>query len=66
MGPIPEFVFEPKDHVDLMEVYLIDFDGGAKVSGQKFYFLKNQAVFLELALEIMLWTCCKRKVLLYT
>ena len=29
---------------------LIDFDGGAKVSGQKFYFLKNQAVFLELAL----------------
>jgi seryl-tRNA synthetase len=29
---------------------LIDFDGGAKVTGQKFYYLKNQAVFLELAL----------------
>lgn len=51
MGTIPEFDFEPKDHVELMEALdLIDFDGGAKVSGQKFYFLKNQAVFLELAL----------------
>ena len=50
-GEIPEFDFEPKDHVKLMEdLDLIDFDGGAKVSGQKFYFLKNQAVFLELAL----------------
>ncbi len=45
------FDFEPKDHVELMEALdLIDFDGGAKVSGQKFYYLKNQAVFLELAL----------------
>ena len=51
VGEIPEFDFEPKDHVELMEsLDLIDFDGGAKVSGQKFYFLKNQAVFLELAL----------------
>ena len=51
VGTIPEFDFEPKDHVDLMEALdLIDFEGGAKVSGQKFYFLKNQAVFLELAL----------------
>ena len=46
-----EFDFEPKDHVELMEALeLIDFDGGAKVTGQKFYYLKNQAVFLELAL----------------
>ena len=51
VGTIPELDFEPKDHVELMEsLDLIDFDGGAKVSGQKFYFLKNQAVFLELAL----------------
>ncbi len=50
-GKIPKFNFEPKDHVELMEALdLIDFDGGAKVTGQKFYFLKNQAVFLELAL----------------
>lgn len=47
----PTFDFEPKDHVALMEgLQLIDFDGGAKVAGQKFYYLKNQAVLLELAL----------------
>ena len=51
VGTKREFQFEPKDHVELMETLdLIDFDGGAKVSGQKFYYLKNQAVFLELAL----------------
>ena len=51
VGIRPEFDFKPKDHVDLMEsLDLIDFDGGSKVSGQKFYYLKNQAVFLELAL----------------
>ena len=51
VGTIRKFDFEPKDHVELMEALdLIDFDGGAKVSGQKFYYLKNQAVFLELAL----------------
>ena len=51
VGTKREFDFEPKDHVELMEeLDMIDFDGGAKVSGQKFYYLKNQAVFLELAL----------------
>ncbi len=51
VGDKPEFDFEPKDHVRLMEqLDLIDFEGGAKVAGQKFYYLKNQAVFLELAL----------------
>jgi len=43
--------FKAKDHVQLAEeLDLIDFETGAKVSGSKFYFLKNQAVFLELAL----------------
>mgnify|MGYP001247626872 CR=1 FL=1 len=51
VGTKREFDFEPKDHVDLMEnLNLIDFEGGSKVAGQKFYYLKNQAVFLELAL----------------
>ena len=51
VGTIRKFDFEPRDHLELMEsLDLIDFDGGAKVSGQKFYYLKNQAVFLELAL----------------
>ncbi len=51
VGSIPEFDFEPKDHVELMEnLDLIDFEGGAKVAGQKFYYLKNEAVLLEFAL----------------
>jgi seryl-tRNA synthetase len=39
------------DHVALAEKHdLIDFDGGARVAGSGFYFLKNEAVFLEMAL----------------
>ncbi|MEE8396623.1 MAG: serine--tRNA ligase, partial [bacterium] len=50
-GALPEFDFEPKDHVDLMErLDLVDFEGGARVAGNKFYFLKNEAVLLELSL----------------
>jgi seryl-tRNA synthetase len=45
------FDFKPKDHVELGEsLDLIDFDRGTKVSGPKFYYLKNEAVFLEQAL----------------
>ena len=29
---------------------ILDFDKGAKVSGTKFYFLKNEGAFLEMAL----------------
>lgn len=47
----PEFDFTPLDHVDLAEkLDLIDFEGGARVAGAGFYFLKNDAVLLELAL----------------
>jgi seryl-tRNA synthetase len=50
-GVLPKFDFEPKDHVTLMEgLDLVDFEGGAKVAGQKFYYLKNDAVLLEFAL----------------
>lgn len=45
------FDFKPKDHVELMEnLDLIDFERATKVSGPKFYYLKNDAVFLEQAL----------------
>jgi seryl-tRNA synthetase len=45
------FEFPPKDHVALAEALdLADFEAGASVAGQKFYFLKNEAVLLELAL----------------
>jgi len=50
-GKPPQFDFKPKDHVALAEALdLADFEAGAKVAGQKFYFLKNEAVLLELAL----------------
>ena len=50
-GDIPSFRFAPKDHVQLgQSLDLIDFETGARVAGQKFYYLKNQAVILELAL----------------
>ena len=43
--------FKPRDHVALAEkLDLVDFEAGASVAGQKFYFLKNEAVLLELAL----------------
>ncbi|MDR1493267.1 MAG: serine--tRNA ligase [Planctomycetaceae bacterium] len=49
---IPKFDFEPKDHVEIAEkLDLIDFDGGARVAGSGFYFLKNEAVLLEIALQ---------------
>ncbi|MFH1739979.1 MAG: serine--tRNA ligase, partial [bacterium] len=51
VGQIPEFGFTPKDHVVLGEqLDIIDFNAGAKVAGQSFYFLKNDAVLLDFAL----------------
>jgi seryl-tRNA synthetase len=50
--PPPKFDFRPLDHVELGErLGLLDFEGGAKVAGHGFYFLKNDAVLLELALQ---------------
>lgn len=51
VGKPREFAFTPKDHVDLCELLdLADFEAGSQVAGQKFYYLKNEAVLLELAL----------------
>ena len=51
VGQPPQFDFEHKDHVDLMEsLGLLDLESGAKVAGRGFYFLKDEAVLLELAL----------------
>lgn len=45
------FNFQPKDHVQLgQELDLIDFETATRVTGPKFYYLKNEAVYLELAL----------------
>ncbi|MDR1836828.1 MAG: serine--tRNA ligase [Treponema sp.] len=51
VGHIPKFDFEPEDHVRLgHDLDIIDFDTATKVSGTKFYYLKNEGVFLELGL----------------
>jgi deoxyxylulose-5-phosphate synthase len=50
-GEPRHFSFKPKDHLALAEALdLVDFESGARVAGQKFYFLKNEAVLLEMAL----------------
>jgi len=50
-GKVPTFKFKPLDHVELGErLDILDFEAGSKVSGAKFYFLKNEAVLLEQAL----------------
>ena len=53
VGKPRSFDFEPKDHVELgQSLDIVDFEAGTKVSGPKFYYLKNEAVFLEQALTM--------------
>ncbi|MFA5210958.1 MAG: serine--tRNA ligase [Patescibacteria group bacterium] len=50
-GKKPNFSFETKDHVEILEkLDLIDFERGAKTSGAKFYFAKNDLVLLNQAI----------------
>ena len=50
-GEKPVFDFPVKDHVALCEeLDLADFERGAKVAGFRGYFLKNEAVLVEMAL----------------
>jgi len=51
VGEIPKFDFKPKDHLELGELLdIIDMETGAKTSGARFYYLKNELVQLEFAL----------------
>jgi seryl-tRNA synthetase len=50
-GELPKFDFKPKDHMTLMaELDLVDTERGAKVSGFRGYFLKNEGLLLSFAL----------------
>jgi seryl-tRNA synthetase len=50
-GEIRQFDFKPQDHVEIAErLGLLDLEAGARVAGHGFYYLKNEAVLLELAL----------------
>ncbi|MDP2721035.1 MAG: serine--tRNA ligase [bacterium] len=51
VGEIPKFGFTPRDHVEIgKSLDMIDIPRATKVSGSRFYYLKNDAVLLELAL----------------
>ena len=62
-GTIKKFDFKPKDHVDIAtNLDLIDVERAAKVSGARFYFLKNELVMMNqalihFALEFLLEKC---------
>ena len=52
VGKPPVFDFAPLDHVQLgQNLDLLDFDTATRVSGPKFYYIKNKAVILQMALE---------------
>lgn len=58
VGSPREFSFPIKDHLQLgKELDLFDFDAAAETSGSKFYYLKNEAVMLEMGL--INWTLSK-------
>ncbi len=45
----PQFDFEPKSHIELGEsLDIIDFEKGAEVAGYRGYYLKNEAVMLQM------------------
>ena len=51
-APIRQLDFQPLDHVALGEKHgLFDNEAGARTTGHGFYFLKNEAVLLDLALQ---------------
>lgn len=51
-GKIVKPSFPIKDHIELgLELDLFDLDTAASVSGARFYYLKNEAVLLDLALQ---------------
>ncbi|NCP67140.1 serine--tRNA ligase [bacterium] len=53
-GQKPEFSFKPKEHWELAEALnLLDMEQAAKVSGSRFYYLKNELALLQQAL--MMW-----------
>jgi seryl-tRNA synthetase len=52
VGDPPRFAFPPQDHLAIGErLGLFDLEAGARVAGQKFYFLAREAVSLDLALQ---------------
>lgn len=51
-GEQPQFDFKPKDHLTILQnLDLIDVERGAKTAGERFYYMKDELVFLDMALQ---------------
>lgn len=51
-GKPPEFDFEPKSHLEILQdLGMIDTDSAGKVAGSLFFFLKGSVVLLDMALQ---------------
>jgi len=50
-GKIPKFSFPVKDHIDLgLSLDIMDIERAGKVAGARFFYLKRESVFLDIAL----------------
>lgn len=62
VGKLPKFDFTPKEHWQLgEELGIIDLERAAKMAGSRFYFLKNEAAILEMALMNLVFTLLTKK-----
>ena len=62
VGKLPKFDFTPKEHWQLgEELDIIDLERAAKIAGSRFYFLKNEAAILEMALMNFVFTLLAKK-----
>jgi len=51
-GKKPKFTFKPRDHVDLLQsLFQADLERAAKISGARFWFLRDKIAQLDLALQ---------------
>tara|TARA_Y100000310_G_scaffold343938_1_gene454048 strand:+ start:2447 stop:3733 length:1287 start_codon:yes stop_codon:yes gene_type:complete len=52
VGKKPKFSFKPRDHVEIGKICdLFEFETASKVAGARFFYLKNEAALLDLALQ---------------
>jgi seryl-tRNA synthetase len=50
-GTIPQFIFQVKNHIDLaLNLDQIDMERAGKISGSRFFYLKNEVAMLDMAL----------------
>ncbi len=62
VGTIPKFKFKLKGHEELaIDLNLLDIERAAKVSGARFYYLKNELVILNYALQKFALDFMKKK-----